>query len=101
MGTEWFKERDFTMSETKVNYEFLNELDAELMLPKFAGCKGKWVGVFREFMASESKYVLISFATKEEKASCLSCLTSFKKRYNLDLTWGRYQPGIRIWVAKA
>lgn len=83
----------------KNNYDFLDELDASLMEDISRG--GRWVDIFKEFMRDNRKYCVISFKNKSEKTSCLCSLRKLKKDKNLDLTFGNYGPGIKIYIAKA
>lgn len=78
------------------NYEFLDELDLSLVQER-----GKWVNIFREFMKSEQKYCVISFANERERSNCRSALSALKRKNNLQITYGNYRQGVSIYIAKA
>lgn len=83
------------------NFEFVNELNPELMEELGNSKFSKWTYIFREFMKSDQRYCVLTFANTDEKNSCLTSLRSWKSRYNLQITYGNYKPGIKIYIAKA
>lgn len=81
-------------------YEFLDELDPELMSELSDKTFGRWVSIFREFMESDKKNCLISFKNPAERRSCLNSLNKWKSKYKLNIIVGNYKPGIRIYIVK-
>lgn len=85
----------------KVELEFLDELDNDLMVARRANRSGVWVDIFRDFLTNEHKYVVISFKNTKERTTCVNSLRRFKQKYNLDFTFGNYGPGVRLYIAKS
>lgn len=83
------------------NFEFVNELNPEFMEELGNSRFSKWTYIFREFMKSDQRYCVLTFANMDEKNNCLASLRSWKSRYNLQITYGNYKPGIKIYIAKA
>lgn len=80
------------------NYEFLDELDLSLVEePR----KGKWVPIFKEFMKSDKKNCIVSFKNEDERKSCKASLMAMKRKHGIQIVYGNYGPGIRIYISKA
>ena len=89
------------MKETNISMEFLDELDPELMKRPSVARGGRWIDDFRTFLQSnEAQNAVITFPNEKERRNCKSALVSFKKRYNYDLSYGNYGPGIKMWISK-
>lgn len=82
----------------KTNYEFLDELDLSLIQ---TSKREKWVGIFKEFMESDQKYCLISFANEQERKLCKASLGRLKRKNNLQIVYGDYGNRIQIYISKA
>ena len=90
------------MNETnRVEMEFVNELDPSLI--KAAREKGGvWVDIIKQFINDENaKNVVLTFKNEADRKMCKSCLHAYKKKHNLDIVFGNYGPGIKIYISKA
>lgn len=89
------------MKETNAIMEFLDELDLELMKRRSVAKGGRWIDDFRKFLeTAEAQNAVITFPNEKERRNCKSALIAFKKRYDYDLSYGNYGPGIKMWISK-
>lgn len=86
------------MENYDVVYEFLDEIDTSLMAKNVN--HGRWINILREFLLSDKKYCLISFKNENELNSCRWAIQSAKKKYDYQITVGRYKTGVTLYVAK-
>lgn len=83
------------MLKADYGFELTNELDFSLINER-----NTWASKFEEFMNSDSKYAIFSFSNMNERKACKNALRAFKKKNNIDITFGDYGPGIKVYVAK-
>lgn len=83
------------------NYEFLDELDASLMKELKKRDEGCWIDIFRAFMVSDMKNCVITFKNANERRNCLQSIRAWKQKYNIQITYGNYGPGLKIYIVKA
>lgn len=86
------------LNERVSSVEFVDAIDESLIEMRKTG--GIWVDIFREFLQNDAKYVVLSFKNNEDRNSCKCSLTQFRNNNNVDLTWGNYGPGIKLYIAK-
>ena len=79
--------------------EFLDELDPELM-SELGLCRSAWTPIFRDFLDSDRNNCVITFKNSKDKRSCLQSLRNWKSRYGLNIVFGNYSPGDRIYIVK-
>ena len=82
----------------KRDVEFLDELDENRM----RGIKRtNWNEIIDSFLESDKRFCTITFKNLKERRNFLIAVRKRIKEDHVNLVYGNYSPGIRIYIAKS